>query len=543
MSKLQFGVLYRQFLFRMVDLELLSSSAHGDVSKLLGQFAALLVFVGMLFSLGAAGFPGRAPMPQAGWSMEHLLIATNMLVVGLFAVLSWESTFPDRLDVLVLAPLPVRASTLFTAKVAAVASALSLTVLALNALTGLAWPPVLAPAGFLGVARSFAAYWIAMLASGTFVFCSVLTVQGLAALLPRRAFLRASAFLQLAAFCLFVSVYFLEPPNTRVFPSYWFLGLFNTIAGSSTPAFAALSHRALTGLAAALLSAASAFVLSYFRTLRKIIEEPDILPGAHGMRWLPRFGNSLAAAIVQFSIRTLLRSRQHRVMLAFYLGIGFSLVILAMKTPRAQQAQLDGTLFSSLVMMSVWVIGARVVFSMPIALRANWIFRLTEVRAPRDYLIAIRQPVFVLAVAPVWTATAALLLSIWPWRQAVGHLLLLCLWGTVLAYLCLRDFRKIPFTCSYRPGKSYLHMAALAGLGMLFLIGTVVKIESAALVDPARYAILLAVFLIAALCARWFATANIGEAAVQFEDLQPPAVQALGLTRDGVMPLPARLPE
>jgi CubicO group peptidase (beta-lactamase class C family) len=63
-----------------------------------------------------------------------------MLVVGLFAVLSWESMFPDRRDVLVLAPLPVRAHTLFLAKVAAVATALSLTVVVLNVFPGIAAP-------------------------------------------------------------------------------------------------------------------------------------------------------------------------------------------------------------------------------------------------------------------------------------------------------------------------------------------------------------------------------------------------------------------
>ena len=30
------------------------------------------------------------------------MIATTMLVVGLFAILSWDSTFPDRRDVMVL---------------------------------------------------------------------------------------------------------------------------------------------------------------------------------------------------------------------------------------------------------------------------------------------------------------------------------------------------------------------------------------------------------------------------------------------------------
>ena len=63
-----------------------------------------------------------------------------MLVVGLFAVLSWDSTFPDRRDVLVLAPLPVRARTMFLAKVAAVAMALGLTVALLHGASGLIWP-------------------------------------------------------------------------------------------------------------------------------------------------------------------------------------------------------------------------------------------------------------------------------------------------------------------------------------------------------------------------------------------------------------------
>jgi hypothetical protein len=37
--------------------------------------------------------------------VEHFFIATTMLAVGILAVLSWDSTLPDRRDVLVLAPL------------------------------------------------------------------------------------------------------------------------------------------------------------------------------------------------------------------------------------------------------------------------------------------------------------------------------------------------------------------------------------------------------------------------------------------------------
>ena len=48
MTRIQFRVLYREFLFRVVDLELLSP--EGDIGRLLGQFAALLVFLSLGFS-------------------------------------------------------------------------------------------------------------------------------------------------------------------------------------------------------------------------------------------------------------------------------------------------------------------------------------------------------------------------------------------------------------------------------------------------------------------------------------------------------------
>ncbi|MFZ0590761.1 MAG: hypothetical protein WAM39_09780, partial [Bryobacteraceae bacterium] len=553
---------------------------QGELSKLLGQFASLLVFFSLIFSLATMGFDDHMPLHALlifTWSNEHSLIATTMLVVGLFAVLSWDSTFPNRLDVLVLAPLPVRTRTLFQAKVAASASALSVTVAALNLLSGLAWPIVLAPpsSGFLSMIfsaatyRPLAAYWITMLASGAFIFCSVLCIQGLAAqLLPRRPFLRLSAFLQLAAFCLFLSVYFLQPSlatpealaapeNQRMLawlPSYWFLGLFQELNGSlngpGQPALALLAARAWTGLAVTLLGAGAAFLLSYFRTLRKIVEEPDILPGACGINWIPSFGNSLKTTVVQFTVRTLLRSRRHRIILAFYWGLGFAIVISLLKTTEQQQLiaksggmlshQANGPLlFSTIVMLCLAVLGTRVVFAMPLDLRANWIFRVTPVRGGPECLAATRLSLFVLAVAPVWGASAALLLSIWPWRPAVEHLIVLGLVGIVLVELCLLGLHKIPFTCSYLPGKSYFHMAAFAFLCLSLLMNECTELERRALDNPGRYAIMLAVLVIAALCARWRTAvlANSPEAALHFVEEPTPAILPLGLNRDGVVPV------
>ena len=79
MTKLQFRVLYREFLFRMVDLELLSAHALGDSNKLLGQFASLLIFLSMLLSIPAMGFglrgsarAGSRPLQRGTFSdLDH----------------------------------------------------------------------------------------------------------------------------------------------------------------------------------------------------------------------------------------------------------------------------------------------------------------------------------------------------------------------------------------------------------------------------------------------------------------------------------------
>src|SRR5215472_10216762 len=190
MNRQQFQVLYREFLFRMVDLEVLS--AQGDIKQLLGQFGSILIYFGALMSLGAAFFDPRRMSVEAAvaslWSTQHFLIATTMLVMGLFAVLSWDSTFLDRRDVLVLAPLPVRPRTIFLAKVAALGAALGLTTVALNGLPGITWGLMhfAAPhSGFLGPFRALAAYWLSALAGAAFIFCGVLTVQGVAGQLRR----------------------------------------------------------------------------------------------------------------------------------------------------------------------------------------------------------------------------------------------------------------------------------------------------------------------------------------------------------------------
>jgi hypothetical protein len=142
----QFAILYRDYLFRVVDPELLSSKGTGDASQLLLQIVSLLLIVSVLLCIPASGFQGEAAgltLLGYGWTFEHFLIATTMLMVGVFAVLGWGSMFPDQRDVFVLAPLPVRPSTILSAKVAAIVTAVVMAISVLHVVVGVVWPLLL----------------------------------------------------------------------------------------------------------------------------------------------------------------------------------------------------------------------------------------------------------------------------------------------------------------------------------------------------------------------------------------------------------------
>lgn len=553
LRRLQIRVLYNVFLLRVVDLELMS--ANGDPSRLLGQFATIFSSVSLLFALpGILYLAGRERLQSSeAWTAEHFFIATTLTVVGVIMALNWDSAFPDRRDVLVLGPLPVRASTLFLAKISALIAAPGLAILGLNIFSGLVWPFLFASGkgGFAGLLRVWPAYWITMLATGGFIVCTVLAVQGLAAnLLPRQHFLRLSATLQAGFLCLLLSLYLLEPhlespaaltapENQRLLewlPSYWFLGLFQQLNGSMDPAFLPLVRRAWMGLEASVLGAGAVLLLSYFRIMPRIVEQPDILPGSRGISWPSHAGDSLKNAITLFVMRTLLRSGQHRMILSFFSGIGLAIVVGYVTLFDGWGSKTTGMsiafLIASILMLVFVIVGIRVVAAIPISLSANWIVRVTQVRPSSAYQEAVRFSWIALGVAPIWLLVAGLLLTTSPSWQVFGHLVVLLLLGTLLVELCLLSFPKVPFTCSYLPGKANIHIAFWGGLVLLFqLVSTGARFESRVLNRPLNYALMILLLNMTLACLRRLTEARArrgGE--VVFEEEYPVDLISLNLS-------------
>ncbi len=421
----------------------------------------------------------------------------------------------------------------------------------------------LAPAGSgaRGTLRFVAAFWIALLAAGAFLYCVVLGAQAAAAQLPRAWYLRVSSVVQIGALGLFLGVLCFQasvntaaalsaPANQRTLdwlPTYWFMGLLSELSGSYAaeghPVMAPLAHRAMVGLALAILAAGTAFLLSYFRTLRKIVEEPDLVSGWKGRAWLPRFGSGPQTALAQFTIRTPLRSRRHRVILAFYLGGGFAIVAVYLGGARAMMnlswlgllGGAKGPILAAtgMLLCASWL-GTRTVFSLPLNLRSNWLFHMTPALAAADRVRAIQRALLGLSLFPVCAISGALLLPSSPLQMAVEHLLVLALVGSLLADFSLRGFRKIPFACSYLPGKSKVHMVFWLGvIPVIVVIHHLGLLELRALAQPLSCWAMIFGLAAAAFAARRMtdAAASRGGPEIQFEETSPDETIGLCLER------------
>lgn len=546
----QFRVLFRQFLFRIVDEAVLSPSAGGDASKLLSQYAGILFYISLLTGgvgllMADRSYPLGSGLAVAR-ALEHFFISTTMLLTGLFAVFSWDACFPDHRDVLVLSPLPVAPWTILMAKAAAVGASLALMVGALHCVAGLVWPAVFTVAaspgaGILWYARGYAAYGITITASAVFVLCSLFCVQGSLGLVPRPLALRLSPMLQIGAFSALLTGYFMEGHSLplRSSPTYWFLGLYESVAGRATAEFDIHANRALLALGCSCAGAALCFSLSYLRTMRMIVEQPSLVSRSRGHITLPVFGRPQVAALTHFQFRTLARSRQHRFLLALFLGLAFAILTLFVKTPVAQQDLQSASpwtqpnaplLVASYVMLFLTIAGCRVAFSMPVDLKANWIFQLLPCEHTPDYANATRWTLLYCAAAPALLFWGAVLTWLWPWQQAQGHVLILAGIAALLVEGALVRFYKIPFTCSYLPGKAnvYYYFFAFTLLALNALLFAA-RQELYALHRAWAVGLTAVALVSTAAIVHRYSLSDMRSADMNFEEIAPPAVIELSI--------------
>ncbi len=525
---------------------------QADVPQLLGQFAGLLILISVFQTIGflyAAGRPNMSPAALASLAIhiEQALLAGTMLVAGLVAVVSWDATFPDRRDVMVLGPLPVGTRMILLAKMAANGALVGVGVVSLNFGTGLALPLVMG--GGARFVWYFAAWWLTLIAAAVLVYGSVLTVQGLAALLlPRGIFLRLSAGLQLAAFGIFLSAWLFQPtldvpwamsaPQNqsmlREWPMFWLLGMFEQLTGHLPDTLNWLAMRAWIGFGVVLLGACASLLLCYLRTMKKTVEEPDLVPG--GRSWLGalRFGNRLTMAMVLFCGRSLARSRQHRVIYAFFLSIAFAVAVSIVRGALAGGTHVPITmdfLMLTEIMLCLAVVGLRSIFSLPVSLKANWVLQVTQLAPSEQYVAATRRALVVLAALPIWLVVAGLSDFYRPLWQVAGHLLVLALVASILMDVSLLKVAKIPFACSYLPGKSNIQYMFWAFVVIYVPIAMEFSnYELRALAHPESFAVMIGALSGIAVGLWAFNQHEARSAVLYFEETEPEVIMQLGLS-------------
>lgn len=378
------------------------------------------------------------------------------------------------------------------------------------------------------------------------------------------------------------------PARARLSPPMWFVGAYETLtarrilddpdlylptawrfwlperearARAKYLAFEPALHD-LAGLAAINLAVLAAvglglFVLEYSRFRGWQADVAGRRP-----RWSGAGGGSLArlsrALIVRdprarasffFSLQALRRSPRHRLYVAGYLAAGFAIAV-AMARPALARGGVDADGFPALGMLAVQPLllfclatGLRFALEVPAELKANWVFRVTDGTCAcgeaerrgrardRARLAAGVSRALVFGVfAPFLLLAAVLHAAFWGWTVAAFHFAVGLLLSAGLVELMLLGFHKVPFTCSYLPGKGNLRLVWPVYLLVFALLTWLVAAVELLVIRQgsgqlAVIGILAAILVVASLL-RVRASAR---APLVFDEEPEPAAQALTL--------------
>ncbi|HEX7596680.1 MAG TPA: hypothetical protein VF518_00605, partial [Polyangia bacterium] len=479
------------------------------------------------------------------------LITLMMAAIGLLTAIKWQALFPGLADYRVLGSLPLRARQLFAAKLLALLLIATAATITLNLVPGLMFPMVSASHWAFHPAPGprLVAHAAASLSAGYFFFFAMIALQGaLLNLLHPRQFARVTGVLQgvLAGTMLILIVLsfsiqasitnaVLRPEWARWLPPVWFLGLNQVMAGDPDPAMQVLANRALTALAVAVGLALLTYTISY-RRHRKLLMEGVAAPGKNRpwrgvvFDWL--IPDPRRQAVIVFLTRTLAGSSQHRTILMGYGAFGLAVFLSGAIGMRGavEPARVFAAYFvyAHVILLVFLLIGVRHLFSIPVELKANWAFQITEGEGRHEWLSAVEG--FVL-----YPGAAVMLILPFPlevywlgWR-ALAEAVLFSLFALLCYEWIFASWEKLPFTCSHLPGKTPAWFLTLYLLGLLVLVPMVNWLLLECLYRPPVFVAVLAILLAGWLRLRAVRREGWGELRLKYEELPDPAVHGLNL--------------
>ena len=354
------------------------------------------------------------------------------------------------------------------------------------------------------------AYAIAALGGSAFGILGVIAIHGVVMLLapPGRA-LALSAMLRSVMLCALVLCLpwlFRLPAEGSALamgsrwllfaPPAWFVGAEEYLRGNHRPHFVALARVA----ALALITTTASVVMTYawlYGHFDRLMARPaggSVGRGTWGFgfahqwprSWRRRIPHTWARsarlgsrdtpfiAVRTFILMTLRRSVLHQGIAIVLSAIGGGLVansylvsgvIAWLQSGGAPQPKMIASaLWAPFALMYIACRAVRLALRVPVEPRANWILRMTERDLWRaNQLKAAAQIVRVLGViAPIALTFPFQWLMLG--MRAIPVLIATALCGFLYVELLMKDWARIPFTCSYIPGKQFVPQAVLIAI-------------------------------------------------------------------------------
>lgn len=550
-------LLFHHFLRQHASFE--GVATGGEAKYVVIAVVSLLAGPGYLTAVMAAHgaallalvFRGRLPPELWLWKEEWLLFAVSLVTVATLTAVQWRSFVLGGRDYRILGILPLARRAVMSAKLQSLVVVVLLLHAAINTLPGM-WLPLASPFGYT---RAALALQVALLLQTVFACAAVVGVQGLVSLLlpppvARRVSAAFQAAILLAAALLFVAegsisrfafaMREVAHPVQWLVPVAWFRAAYVQLLGVDTALVASQARLAWLATGVALALAVPCSLLGFRDTGGEGLRHGRGLPAATGPleRVLWRRERPLARAVASFTRAALFRSASAGLVGrgAFLLGlaltlsgfIGLALADIGYRTPVLPARPLHAPVF---VLPFFALVGLRLAAVYPAELGAHWIFRLTEKAGSSDYAAGVRRAAHALVLPLLGVLAVPYALLLGP-REAAGLLGLALAVALVTAEWLFLGFPKVPFTCTYQPGKANLRVTwpKHAAIFVAYC-GVVPALAVRLLASPRAWAASVILLLVAWLALRRRRDREARETPLVFDDAAHPRFTLLGLDR------------
>jgi hypothetical protein len=339
----------------------------------------------------------------------------------------------------------------------------------------------------VSVVRGMIAHVITVLSADAFVFFGLTTLQGLLIVIAsRRGAERAAPIIQTGVvIALLLTLMFLMPvrdatrvaleqadpasPILRWFPLAWFIGLSETIRGTTRPVMSTLAIRGVLAGVVPLLATAAIYTFAYRRLCARAIETPSRASGWSISRRTAILIKTLLVrrpieqAVCAFTLRVLARSRRHRMLLSIYVGAALALISTALLPDvlRGQPQRFTdlnvAVLAAPLILSAALGVGFRALLAIPVDMPARWIFQTFSV-SPLRIGGGVHKAGLLVVLVPVVLTAALSAALLWGPAIAWRHALFCGVLSIFLLELLLVSYSGLPFSRVYVPGGSRFHV-------------------------------------------------------------------------------------